>query len=328
MSSLKTTYMGIELEAPIVVAASSISSLLDRIKLAEQAGAGLLVIRSLFEEQIQMEALRMEDQLAVGADSFAEALSHFPDMEHGGAKEHLMWVEKTRQDVELPLIASLNAVSPGSWIEYAKQLESTGVDGLELNVYAVATNPKQTGADIEKTLYETVEAVKAEVKIPVAVKLSPFYTSVSNVVAELDKRGADAVVLFNRFLQPDIDLETESLKQEMVYSSAEELKLPLRWVALLYGRVKADLALNTGVHSGMDAAKAILAGAQIVQVASALLENGIPYLSTMLRELEGWMEAQGYEKLDDFRGKMSQKKVDDPFAFERAQYVKLLLSQK
>jgi dihydroorotate dehydrogenase (fumarate) len=310
------------------VAASSISSLLDRIKLAEQAGAGLLVIRSLFEEQIQMEALRMEDQLAVGADSFAEALSHFPDMEHGGAQEHLMWVEKTRQDVELPLIASLNAVSPGSWIEYAKQLESTGVDGLELNVYAVATNPKQTGADIEKTLYETVEAVKAEVKIPVAVKLSPFYTSVSNVVAELDKRGADAVVLFNRFLQPDIDLETESLKQEMVYSSAEELKLPLRWVALLYGRVKADLALNTGVHSGMDAAKAILAGAQIVQVASALLENGIPYLSTMLRELEGWMEAQGYEKLDDFRGKMSQKKVDDPFAFERAQYVKLLLSQK
>lgn len=328
MSSLKTTYMGIELEAPIVVAASSISSLIDRVKLAEQAGAGLLVIRSLFEEQIQMEALRMEDQLSVGADSFPEALSHFPELEHGGAQEHLMWVEKTRADVDLPLIASLNAVSPGAWIDYAKQLETTGVDGLELNVYAVATNPKQAGADIEKTLYETVEAVKAEVKIPVAVKLSPFYTSVANVVHELDKRGADAVVLFNRFLQPDIDLATESLKQDMVYSSDEELKLPLRWVALLYGRVKADLALNTGVHSGLDAAKALLAGAQIVQVASALLENGIPYLSTMLRELEGWMEAQGYEGLDDFRGKLSQKNVDDPFAFERAQYVKLLMSQK
>ncbi len=328
MSSLKTTYMGIELEAPIVVAASSISSLIDRVKLAEQAGAGLLVIRSLFEEQIQMEALRMEDQLSVGADSFPEALSHFPELEHGGAQEHLMWVEKTRADVDLPLIASLNAVSPGAWIDYAKQLEATGVDGLELNVYAVATNPKQAGSDIEKTLYETVQAVKAEVKIPVAVKLSPFYTSVANVVHELDKHGADAVVLFNRFLQPDIDLATESLKQEMVYSSDEELKLPLRWVALLYGRVKADLALNTGVHSGLDAAKALLAGAQIVQVASALLENGIPYLSTMLRELEGWMEAQGYEGLDDFRGKLSQKKVDDPFAFERAQYVKLLMSQK
>jgi dihydroorotate dehydrogenase (fumarate) len=328
MSSLKTNYMGIELDAPIVVAASSISSLIDRIKLAEQAGAGLLVIRSLFEEQIQIEALHMEDQLSVGADSFPEALSYFPEIEHGGAREHLMWVEKTRQEVDLPLIASLNAVSPGSWISYAKQLAATGVDGLELNVYAVATNPKQAGADIEKTLYETVEAVKAEVKIPVAVKLSPFYTSVANVVHELDKRGADAVVLFNRFLQPDIDIKTESLKQEMVYSSNEEMKLSLRWVALLYGRVKADLALNTGVHSGMDAAKALLAGAQIVQVASALLENGIPYLSTMLRELEGWMEARGYEQLDDFRGKMSQKNVDNPFAFERAQYVKLLMSQK
>jgi dihydroorotate dehydrogenase (fumarate) len=328
MSSLKTNYMGIELDAPIVVAASSISSLIDRIKLAEQAGAGLLVIRSLFEEQIQIEALHMEDQLSVGADSFPEALSYFPEIEHGGAREHLMWVEKTRQEVDLPLIASLNAVSPGSWISYAKQLAATGVDGLELNVYAVATNPKQAGADIEKTLYETVEAVKAEVKIPVAVKLSPFYTSVANVVHELDKRGADAVILFNRFLQPDIDIKTESLKQEMVYSSNEEMKLSLRWVALLYGRVKADLALNTGVHSGMDAAKALLAGAQIVQVASALLENGIPYLSTMLRELEGWMEARGYEQLDDFRGKMSQKNVDDPFAFERAQYVKLLMSQK
>lgn len=328
MSSLKTTYMGIDLDAPIVVAASSISSLIDRIKLAEQAGAGLLVIRSLFEEQIRMEALRMEDQLAVGADSFPEALSYFPEMEHGGAQEHLMWIEKTRQEVELPLIASLNAVSPGSWIEYAKQLEATGVNGLELNVYAVAANPKQHGADIEKTLYETVEAVKAEVKIPVAVKLSPFYTSVANVVAELDKRGVDAVVLFNRFLQPDIDLKTESLKQEMAYSSNAEMKLPLRWVALLYGRVKAELALNTGVHSGLDAAKAILAGAQIVQVASALLNNGIPYLSTMLRELEGWMEAQGYASLEDFRGKLSQKNVDDPLAFERAQYVKLLLGQK
>ncbi|TFH34997.1 MAG: dihydroorotate dehydrogenase-like protein [Anaerolineales bacterium] len=328
MSSLKTTYMGIELDAPIVVAASSISSLIDRIKLAEQAGAGLLVIRSLFEEQIQMEALRLEDQLSVGADSFPEALNYFPEIEHGGAQEHLMWIEKTRKEVDLPLIASLNAVSPGSWIEYAKQLEATGIDGLELNVYAVATNPKQSGADIEKTLYETVEAVAAEVKIPVAVKLSPFYTSVANVVYELDKRGAAAVVLFNRFLQPDIDLMTESLKQEMVYSTSEELKLPLRWVALLYGRVKADLALNTGVHSGLDAAKAFLAGAQIVQVASALLKNGIPYLSTMLRELESWMETQGYDQLEDFRGKLSQKKVDDPFAFERAQYVKLLMSQK
>ena len=192
----------------------------------------------------------------------------------------------------------------------------------------VAADPKVSSAQLEKTLFEIVESVVGDVKIPVSVKMSPFYTSVANVAAELDKRGVKGLVLFNRFLQPDIDPQTETLKQEMVYSSPEELKLPLRWVALLYGRVKADLALNTGVHSGTDAAKAFLAGAQIVQIASALLENGIPYLSTMLRELEGWMDEHGYENLQEVRGKMSQVKIEDPFGFERAQYVKLLMSQK
>jgi len=328
MASLKTSYMGIELESPLVAAASSVSSFLDRIKQAEQAGAGLLVIRSLFEEQIQLEALRLEESLSVGSESFAEAVTYFPKVEHGGADEHLMWIEKTRAETSMPLIGSLNAVSPGAWTKYARQLEATGVDGLELNVYAVAADPKVSGAQLENVLFEIVESVVGEVKIPVSVKLSPFYTSVANVAAELDKRGVKGLVLFNRFLQPDIDPQTESLKQEMVYSSPEELKLPLRWVALLYGRVGADLALNTGVHSGLDAAKGFLAGAQIVQIASALLENGIPYLSTMLRELEAWMDEHGYDSLQDMRGKMSQKQIDDPFGFERAQYVKLLMSQK
>ncbi len=328
MPNLKTTYMGIELNSPIVVASSSISSFIDRIKLAEQAGAGLLVIRSLFEEQILMDALRLEEELSVGADIFPESLSYFPDLEHGKADEHLMWIEKARKEVKLPLIASLNAVSSGGWVKYAKQLEATGVDGLELNVYAVAADQKVNGAVLEAQLYEIVEAVIGEVDIPVAVKLSPFYTSIANVVSEVDKRGAKAVVLFNRFLQPDIDPKTETLVSEMVYSSPEEMKLPLRWVALLYGRVKTDLALNTGVHSGLDAAKALLAGAQVVQTASSLLKQGVPYLSTMIRELEGWMDEHDYKNLDDFRGKMSQRETDDPFAFERAQYVKLLLGQK
>lgn len=327
MADIKTTYMGIELETPIVVAASSISSMIDRVKQAEQAGAGALVIRSLFEEQILIDALKMEEALSVGAESFPEALTYFPEMEHGGADEHLMWVEKTRAEVELPLIASLNAVNPGAWTKYAKLLQEAGVDGLELNVYAVITNSALSGGDAEARLYEIVEAVKAEVEIPVSVKLSPFYTSTANVAAELAKREVDALVMFNRFLQPDIDPETEELTSEMVYSSPDEIKLPLRWVALLYGRVDADLALNTGVHSGLDVAKAILAGATVVQTASALLKNGIPYLSTMLRELEGWMETKNYDTLADVRGKMSQKEVDDPFAFERAQYVKLLLAQ-
>jgi dihydroorotate dehydrogenase (fumarate) len=328
MTDLKTTYMGIPLQTPLIVAASSISSKIDRIKNAEQAGAGALVIRSLFEEQIMFDALKMEEDLAVGADLFPEALSYFPSIQHGEADEHLMWVEKTRAEVKMPLIASLNATSPGAWTKYAKQLESTGVDGLEINIYTVASDPDQNGADIEQALFWIVEAIKGEVQIPVAVKLAPFYTSTAHVAAELEKLGVEALVLFNRFLQPDIDLATETLQNKMVLSTPEEMKLPLRWIALLYGRIKPDLALSTGVHSGLDAAKALLAGATVVQTASALLKNGIPYLSTMLRELEGWMKERGYHDLESFRGKMSQKEVDDPFVFERAQYVKLLMSQE
>jgi dihydroorotate dehydrogenase (fumarate) len=328
MIDLGTSYMGIRLASPLVVAASPVSSMLDRIEMAEKSGAGALVIRSLFEEQIMFEALSLEQELAVGSESFPEAITYFPKIKHGEAREHLMWVEKARKAVKMPLIASLNAVTPGAWTKYARQLESTGVDGLELNVYAVATDPEKPGAQIEAELYEIVEAVLSEVHIPVAVKLSAFYTSPVNIVHELERRGVKAVVLFNRFLQPDIDPETESLKSEMVYSSPEELKTPLRYIALLYGRVKTDLALTTGVHSGLDAAKAILAGAAVVQSASALLRNGIPYLSTMRLELEDWMKDHGHDRLDDFRGKVSQKEVVDLFAFERAQYVKLLMSQK
>jgi dihydroorotate dehydrogenase (fumarate) len=328
MTDLKTSYMGIVLKTPVVVAASSISSMIDRIKAAEGAGAGALVIRSLFEEQILFDAMQMEEDLSVGGDIFPEALSYFPQLSHGDASEHLMWVEKTRTEISIPLIASLNAITPGAWTRYAKQLEDTGVDGLELNLYAVATNLQKTGAEIEQSLYDTVEAVMGEVQIPVAVKLSPFYTSTANVAAELDKRGVTALVLFNRFLQPDIDPISESLHHEMAYSAPSEIKLPLRWIALLHGRVTSDLALNTGIHSGLDVAKAILAGATVVQTASALLQQGIPFISTMLRELEGWMGEHDYANLGAFRGKLSQMEVEDPFAFERAQYVRLLMSQK
>ncbi len=328
MADLTTKYMGLELDSPLIVAASSISSYIDRIEMAEKAGAGALVIRSLFEEQIMFDALQLELDLEVGSESFPEALSYFPEIQHGEADEHLMWIEKTREAVKLPLIGSLNAITPGAWTKFARQLEATGIDALELNVYAVATNPDKTSNEIEKDLYDIVKAVRAEVTIPVAVKLSPFYTSPLNVARELSELGVNALVLFNRFLQPDIDPQTESLKSEMVFSTPQEMKVPLRHIALLYGRIDSDLAITTGVHSGLDAVKAILSGASAVQTASALLKNGIPYLSTMLREIEGWMDERGYEQLDDFRGKLSQREADDPFAFERAQYVKLLMSQK
>ena len=324
MANLKTTYLGIELKNPLVVAASSISSYIDRVKMAEDAGAGALVIRSLFEEQIQIDAERLDEMLTMGEGRYAESINYFPKVEHGGTKEHLMWVEKTRKAVSMPLFASLNAISPGAWTQYARQLADTGVDGLEVNFYSVPTDLEKSGSELEKTLFDVIERIRAVVSIPIAVKLSPFYTSAVNVVSELEKRGVEGVVLFNRFLQPDIDPDTETLVNEMVLSSNIEMKVPLRWVALLYGRTGLDLALNTGVHTGHDVVKALLAGATVVQVASTLLRNGIPYLSTMLLDLQNWMEERGYASLDEFRGNLSQQNVDDPSAFERAQYVKLL----
>lgn len=328
MADFSTNYMGIPLKSPIVVAASTISGMIDRIQLAEDIGAGALVIKSLFEEQIQLGQQQLDNFLAEGSRLAEVPKSPLSPMMPKGVEEHLMWIERTREKVKMPLIASLNAVSPGGWVQYASYLEQTGVDGLELNVYSIPTDPYKTGAQIEQDLYDIFDSVSAKVKIPVAIKLSQSYTSVMNVATELDKRQAAALVLFNRFLQPTIDVENESLYNELTYSSSEELKIPLRWVALLYGRVKADLALTTGVQTGQDVARALLAGATVVQVAGTLYKNGIPYISTLLQDLESWMVSKGYQSLDQFRGKISQQNCADPAAFERAQYVKLILSQR
>lgn len=328
MVDLSTTYLGVKLKNPLVVSASSISNHIDTVKAAENAGAAGLVIRSLFEEQIALEGHYLLERAEREAESLVEASnSYFPSVKHGGPREHLMWVEKTRQAVKMPIFASLNAVTPGAWVDYARQLTDTGVNGLEVNFYFVATDPSRSGADIEKSLYEVVENVRAATKLPIAVKLSPYFTSIVNVVSELEKRGVNGVVLFNRFLQPDIDADTESVYSEMVLSTPAEMRAPLRWVAILHGRVGLDLCLNSGVHSGTDAIRALLAGANAVQMTGTLLKNGIPYLSTMLINMQDWMTEHNYEKLSDFQGKLSQKHCDDPFAFERAQYVKLILRQ-
>lgn len=328
MVDFSTTYMGIPLKSPVVVAASTISGMIDRIQVAENIGAGALVIKSLFEEQIQLDQQQLHDYLKEGSRLAQVPKSPQSSVMSRGVEEHLMWVERTREKVKMPLFASLNAVSPGSWVKYARHLEETGVDGLELNIYTVPTNPDKTGAQLEQELFDIFESVKAEVKIPVAVKLSQSYTSVMNVATELDKRQVAALVLFNRFLQPTIDAEHESLYSELTYSAPEEIKIPLRWTALLYGRVKTDLALTTGVQTGLDVAKALLAGAAVVQVAGTLYKNGIPYISTLLQDLESWMLSRGYQSVKDFRGKLSQQNCADPAAFERAQYIRLILSQR
>lgn len=329
MADLSTSYMGIPLKNPLVVAACAISNQIDQIKRCEELGAGALVIRSLFEEQILHDDSTMADFLERAANISPEIHSSFyPSVDFGGAREHMMWVEKTRRAVAMPLFASLNAVHPGSWVNYAKQLAETGIDGLEINYYYVAADPDVTGAELEKRLVDIVASVKQAVNIPVAVKLSPFYTSVANLVKQLEAAGADAVVMFNRFLQPTIDIQEKTTVNEMALSHEFELKLPLRWVALLYGRTKLDLVLNTGVASGADVIKGLLAGASAVQIASALFRNGLPYLSTLQLEIESWMEENGYDTIDEFRGTVSQKHVTDLFGFERAQYMDLLLAQE
>lgn len=326
MADLSTSYMGMKLSSPVVVGASTFSNKVDNIKKAEDMGAGALVIYSLFQEQIEMEALELKDELAISSDHFAESLTYFPQtLEHSGSREHIMWTEKTRKEVSFPLIGSLNARSMGSWLEYAKQLQNAGCNALELNVYSVETDPNVTAEDIEKRTLEIISAVKAEVSIPVAVKLSPFYSSLPNFAKRVVEAGADSLVLFNRFYQPIIDPDKEELDFKLELSTPQETRLPLRWIAILAGRIGVDLAASTGIHSAKEVAMHLLAGASVTQVVSALYMNGLEHITTINNDLAQWMDEKGYDTIDEFRGVLSQKNVPDPYAFERAQYIYLLL---
>jgi dihydroorotate dehydrogenase (fumarate) len=325
MADLSTSYMGIKLRSPIVVGACALSKHVDQIKQIEEYGAGALVLKSLFEEQIQLERQELEDRLSAGSEFFAEATTHFANIEHAGPKEHLYWVEQTRKAVKMPLIASLNADSPGSWVDWAKQLEGAGINGLELNLFALGTRAEETGQQVEKRLYDVVDGVLGKVKLPVSVKLSPHFTCLANVAHTLDQRGVKGLVLFNRFFQPDIDVEAAALVQRPHLSKPEEAMLPLRWVGLLSGRVKADLIASTGIHSASTVVKMILAGASAVQVVSALYTHKVGFLKELNGELGTWMDSKGHKSLGAFRGKLSQHKLPDPTAYERAQYIKLLL---
>ena len=327
MADLKTTYMGIELANPLVVAACSLSGMIDNIKKVADQGAGAMVIKSLFEEQIQHDSKELDDMLEEGENRYAEALDYFPKVEHAGAREHLMWVEKACASTDMPLIGSLNAVHGGAWVDFARQMAATGVRAIELNIYAVQADINRGAADAEEELFETFSAVRGATDLPIAVKLAPFYTSVGNVVKELQERGANGVVLFNRFLQPDIVVATEKLLSRMSLSTRAEVRLPMRWIALLYGRVGLDLVANSGIAKAEDAAKCLLAGATAFQVASTLYREGVENIGTILKGLASWMDEKRYATLADARGKLSHKDFKgDPLALERAHYLDFLTS--
>ncbi len=317
--------MGIELKNPIVAGASKLTAKMDTIEQLEEAGASALVCASLFEEQIQLEKMKFEESMSFHDDSDAEFGGFFSMMEHGGPSEHLMWVRKTKEAVNIPVIASLNAINKDTWMDYAKRLEDTGVDGLELNFYYTPSEVEKTAEDVESEQLEVLQSIKSEIKIPITAKLSYFYNNPMNIIKKMDNVGVDAFVLFNRLFESNIDIEEEAHIKPFKLSMEGDNRLPNRFIGLLSGEVNADLIGNTGVLTGEDVIRAILAGAGAVQVASTLFKNEIKHLTTMLQDLEAWMDKKGYATLDDFKGKLSRKNVNDPFVYRRAQYVDLIL---
>ena len=325
MADLKITYMGIPLANPLVVGACSLSKHIDSIKALEAAGAAGLVIKSLFEEQIQIEEDDFERRLAAHDNADAEAQSFFPQLRHGGPKEHVFWVKEARKAVKFPIFASLNCINPSSWVEYAKQLADTGVNGLELNFYSPALSPDVTGGDIEKKEADIVAKVRAAVKLPLAVKLHPYYTSLMNVVAGFEKAGANGFVLFNRLFEPDIDTDGVAKRAAFRPSESHDSLVALRWLGLLSKRSKADLVGSTGVGSGKDIARLILAGANSVQAVSALLKSQGAGVQKLLGELDTWMNEHKFANLAAFRGKLAGTKDSDAWGYDRGQYIKAIV---
>jgi dihydroorotate dehydrogenase (fumarate) len=325
---LSTSYLGLSLKHPVVASASPLSATVDGICRLAEAGAAAVVLPSLFEEQIDAEAHHLDHYLGYAADSFAEALSYFPEASRYrvGPDEYLERIASARTLTDVPIIGSLNGVSPGGWVEYARLIEQAGAHALELNVYYIPTDLRMTGAEVEALYLDVLEQVRASVTIPLAMKLSPYFSATANMAMRLADAGADGLVLFNRFYQPDFDLETLSVVPHLVLSTDWELRLPLRWTAILYGRVPADLAITSGVHSYEDVLKSIMAGASAVMLASELLQHGIGRIGEIVHGMKVWLTEHEYESITQMRGSMSQMCVSEPAAFERANYVKVLQS--
>jgi dihydroorotate dehydrogenase (fumarate) len=330
MVDLKTTYLGLKLKNPLVASPSPLSEKVENVKRLEEAGVSAVVLYSLFEEQIIHESMELDHFLNQGTESFAEALSYLPDTgKYSLAPEkYLEHLHKVKQAVKIPVIGSLNGVSTGGWINYARKIEEAGADALELNIYFMPTDPDLSSPELEAAYITLVRDVRAQIKIPLAVKLSPYFTALPNLAKRLVEAGVNGLVLFNRFYQPDFDLEQLEVVPNLVLSNSSELRLPLRWIAMLYGRMQADFALTSGVHTAQDALKAVMAGASVAMTTSALLKNGAGKASEILKDMETWMVEHEYESIQQMKGSMSQKAVAEPAAFERANYMKVLSSFK
>ena len=317
---LSTTYLGLSLKNPIVPSASPLSHSLDGIKRLEDSGAAAIVMYSLFEEQIEHESAELEHYLSYGTESFAEALTYFPESDdyNLGPEEYVELLHKAKQSLGIPVIGSLNGISTGGWVRFAAKIEEAGADAIELNVYYIPTDPKLAGSDVEERYLDVLRAVKQAVKIPVAMKLSPFFSSMAGMAHRLDAAGVDGLVLFNRFYQPDIDLELLEVTPNVILSTPQALRLPLRWIAILHGRIKANLAATSGIHTTRDVLKMLMAGADVTMMCSELLKNGPGRIKEVLAELDQWMVEHEYTSVKQMKGSMSQKSIADPAAFERS----------
>ena len=328
MTDLKTQYLGLELKNPLVASSSALSKKTQTVQKMEDAGVSAVVMYSLFEEQITHDSLAFNYYMERGTDAFAESLDYFPNLDqyNVGPDEYLERIRKNKESVDIPIIGSLNGVSNSGWIEYAQKMAQAGADALELNTYYLSTNPEISASQVEENTVALVEAVCSNVDIPVAVKLSPFFSALPNLAVKLVEAGAKGLVIFNRFIQPDIDIEKMEVDSTLKLSTSDELLLPLRWTAILYGRAKADLALTSGVHTGVDLVKAVMAGASVAMVASEFVANGVGRATEMLAEMENWMSAYEHVSVEKMCGSMSQQHVENPAAFERANYMKALQS--
>ena len=330
MADMSTTYMGLELKNPLIPSSSPLMKNIDIVRKMEDEGAAAIVMDSLFEEQIKFEAAELNYFLEQGTESFAESLTYFPsgDQFYLGAEPYLDRIKKLKEAVDIPVIASLNGTKLGEWTKYSKLIEEAGADGIELNIYFLETSIDVEPREIEKRYLEVLNAVKSNIQIPVAVKLSPFFSSIAYTAKQLSEAGADALVLFNRFFQPDFDIEKLEVVPRLVLSNSFELRLPLRWVSILYSRINSSMAITSGIHTHEDAIKAIMAGADAVQMTSVLLKEGVGKIRTILQKLIRWMDEHEYESINNMKGSLSQKSCAEPSAFERANYMKTLRSYK